>query len=77
MNSPEGGTDALNGFNAVNRKTATNRGVYYVDITPISRRALDDPELIASDDLHPSGKMYAQWVQELLSIVRLILQRLP
>jgi acyl-CoA thioesterase-1 len=76
-NSPAGSTEALNGFNTVNRETATNRGVYYVDITPISRQALDDPELIASDDLHPSGKMYAQWVQELLPVVRLILQRLP
>jgi len=34
----------------------------YVDITPISRQAGADPELLAADGLHPSGKMYAAWV---------------
>ena len=41
-------------------------GVRYVDITPISRMASDDRALIASDGLHPSAKMYALWVNEIL-----------
>jgi lysophospholipase L1-like esterase len=53
-------------FNQVNRQIADNYNVKYIDITPISRRGLVQPELVASDGLHPSGLMYAQWVQEIL-----------
>ena len=41
---------------------ALDHGIRYFDITPISRKGLDDPSLVADDGLHPSGKMYAQWV---------------
>ena len=37
------------------------RGVQYFYITTIPRRALKDKTLIASDGLHPSGKMYKLW----------------
>lgn len=57
-------------FNAINRSISTDAGVNYLDITGISRQAANDPELIAHDGLHPSGKMYAMWVQQLLSLVR-------
>ena len=69
VNAQEGSREALDRFNAINREISTERGVAYIDITPISRLAADDPALIATDDLHPSGKMYTGWVQELLPIV--------
>lgn len=50
-------------FNAINRTEAELRGVAYVDVTPVSRQATFDPELIAGDGLHPSGKMYAEWAE--------------
>jgi lysophospholipase L1-like esterase len=53
----------IDAFNAVNREISTERGARYVDITPISRQALDDPSLLAEDELHPSAAMYAQWVE--------------
>lgn len=37
--------------------------VAFYDITLISREAKQDPGLIANDNLHPSGKMYARWVE--------------
>ena len=37
----------------------------YVDITPISRKAKIDTELIANDGLHPSGKMFGEWAKVL------------
>lgn len=52
----------IDAFNAINRAEAEKAGVVYIDITPISRRAPDEPELIAADGLHPSGKMYVEWV---------------
>jgi lysophospholipase L1-like esterase len=52
-------------FNAINKEISEAAGVYYVDVTPISRKAATEPDLIASDGLHPSGKMYGLWVQQL------------
>jgi lysophospholipase L1-like esterase len=49
-------------FNEINKYETEQKGVRYVDITPYSRQAITDTTLVASDDLHPSGKMYAGWV---------------
>jgi lysophospholipase L1-like esterase len=46
-----------------------------VDITPFSRTAVDDPDLIASDGLHPSGKMYAEWARLALPVVQEMLDK--
>lgn len=53
----------INQFNAVNEEESKKAGVHYVDVTPLSREAVTDSSLIASDGLHPSGKMYAEWAQ--------------
>lgn len=63
----------INQFNAVNREETEKAGAYYIDITPISRKAVSDPSLIASDGLHPSGKMYAEWAEQALPTVLEIL----
>jgi len=54
---------AIDAFNAINREETARSGALYVDVTPISREAVNDPELIARDGLHPSGKMYAEWAR--------------
>ena len=56
-------------FNAVVRAQAEAAEVSFVDITPISRRAENDLELVASDGLHPSAKMYAKWVELIQPVV--------
>jgi lysophospholipase L1-like esterase len=48
-------------LNDVVAREADARGVALIDVTPSSKLAEDDPSLLAFDDLHPSGKMYAQW----------------
>ncbi len=60
-------------FNAVNLEETKSTGAHYVDVTIISRMAMDDFELIAGDRLHPSRKMYAMWAEKTLPIVRDIL----
>lgn len=62
----------INAFNAVNREETKSAGAHYVDITPISR--LNDSFLIAGDGLHPSGKMYKMWAEEVLPIAVEILK---
>jgi lysophospholipase L1-like esterase len=56
----------IDAFNAINNAVAAGKGVKYINITDISRRGLQDPQLIAEDGLHPSGKMYALWVKRIL-----------
>jgi lysophospholipase L1-like esterase len=53
-------------FNSVNREESERAGVHYFDITPVSRRAADEPALTAEDGLHPSGKMYTMWAEIVL-----------
>jgi len=50
-------------YNAINKEITLSRGVVWIDVTGISRLAVNDPALIASDGLHPSGKMYTEWVK--------------
>lgn len=50
-------------FNAANKHISDSLGIRYFDITPISRRGLAEPDLVAGDGLHPSGKMYGAWVE--------------
>lgn len=61
-------------FNDINKQETAKQGVTYVDITPSSRLAANDASLIATDGLHPSGKMYGLWVEQLLPVVQKIIK---
>ncbi len=51
----------IDAFNAIAKEETLAMGVSYTDITPGSRNAATNASLVASDGLHPSGKMYAEW----------------
>ena len=61
-------------FNAINKAIANAYGVQYFDITPISQQALLQPNLVATDELHPSGVMYKQWVALMINNVKELLK---
>ncbi len=50
-------------FNGVAREEVRRMGGHWVDITPISRRALSERALLAADGLHPSAAMYGEWAR--------------
>jgi lysophospholipase L1-like esterase len=56
----------INTFNNANKSITEGNGVTYIEITDISRLGIQQPELVAADGLHPSGKMYTQWVRRIL-----------
>lgn len=64
--NPQRTAEEIDRFNDVNFAITESKGIRYFDITPISREALDDRSLVASDGLHPSGKMYTRWVEVML-----------
>ena len=43
-------------------------------LTPISRRGLSEPALVADDGSHPGGEQYRAWVEELCSHASLLTQ---
>jgi lysophospholipase L1-like esterase len=59
----------IDAFNAVKRNESESAGVWFLDVTGISREAASDPALVAGDGLHPSGVMYGRWVESALPIV--------
>jgi hypothetical protein len=60
---------AIDRFNAINRRETAKAGAGYVDITPGSRTVTTQPDLVADDGLHPSGKLYEQWVTAALPAI--------
>jgi len=53
-------------FNEVNKTIALQYNVNYLDITEETRKAATDESLLAADKLHPSGKAYSIWAEELV-----------
>jgi lysophospholipase L1-like esterase len=60
-------------YNAIKQEESDQVGITFIDITDISRRAEEDASLLAPDGLHPSGKMYSEWVLRALPEIERIL----
>ncbi|MBT8301017.1 MAG: SGNH/GDSL hydrolase family protein [Maribacter sp.] len=58
-------TREIGKYNAIIKAEVEKRNVLYIDITKLSRQAVVDKTLIASDSLHPSKKMYKSWVKKI------------
>ena len=60
---PERQSDGIVRANAILREACEQRSITFVAATfDISLQASDDPALVASDGLHPSGEQYRRWV---------------
>ena len=60
-------------YNAANYSIAQQYQVNYINITAISRQGISQPDLVATDGLHPSGKQYTEWVHLLMPVVQGVL----
>ena len=61
-------SNEINTFNNSLKSFANMNGFKYVDVTEISRRAINEPNLIAIDNLHPSGIMYLEWAKKIFQV---------
>ncbi|MGB2554064.1 MAG: SGNH/GDSL hydrolase family protein [Flavobacteriaceae bacterium] len=59
----------LDSFNKAAEQICIQYGVPFYNITPISRVAANQADLIAEDGLHPSAEMYRQWVEHFSSAI--------
>jgi lysophospholipase L1-like esterase len=60
-------------FNRLAREVASTTAAMFIDVTENSRLAAQDPTLLAADRLHPSGSMYAAWVELIFPAARRVL----
>ena len=70
----KGVSKQIDEFNAINKQVTLAYGVNYTNITGISRFDAIDSTTIAWDDMHPSGKQYAQWALALANKMTNVLQ---
>ena len=56
----------IDAYNAVTRAEADAAGTHFIDITPLFRTRPLDAALVVEDGLHPSGRVYAAWVERVL-----------
>jgi lysophospholipase L1-like esterase len=64
----------IDAYNAVARDEAEAAGVAFVDVTPLFRTRPLDAALVAEDGLHPSGRVYAAWVERVLPVAEAVLE---
>lgn len=51
-------------YNATASLLAAKYNVSWLDITADYRKAGSEPDMLAADGLHPSGKVYLEWAQK-------------
>jgi lysophospholipase L1-like esterase len=71
--NPENISNQLDQYNLFAKNHAESLGIKFVNITDITREGLNNPELVASDNLHPSELAYSKFVERLMPFARNIL----
>lgn len=60
-------SEEIDMYNRANQKIAERYNIYYINITPWTKEAANDPSLLSEDGLHPSGKEYHRWAKKIAS----------
>lgn len=63
---PEQISSEIEKYNGYLELQAEVYGIPFINVTPMSREGLQNPDLLAEDGLHPSAKMYMGWVNLML-----------
>lgn len=71
--NPEKIASEIDLFNTIKKEETQKAGAIFIDITPISREAKTNKNLVADDGLHPSAEMYRLWVEEIFLSAKMIL----
>lgn len=61
-------SNQLDNYNAFAKNHAESLGITFINITDITREGLNNPNLVASDNLHPSQLAYRKFVERMLPI---------
>lgn len=61
---------AIDRYNAINYRISMEKGFSYIDITTSYRETGGLSESVVADQLHPSGKVYAEWAEKLFAVMK-------
>ena len=73
--NPENISLELDNYNQINKTISESKGILYFNITPISRLGLEQTDLVATDNLHPSGEQYRRWADLMVEEVKNLLEK--
>lgn len=73
--NPDKIAEEIDAYNAINKDLAKQVGALYINITGLSRDVANDPETLAADQLHPSGKMYNWWADKVAAVIKSALRK--
>ena len=73
VSNPSNISNQLDSYNSFAKNYAESLGVTFVNITDITREGLNNPTLVASDNLHPSELAYTEFVKRILPVAKIIL----
>ena len=63
--NPKKVADEIDAYNLAKESICKKHGVKFIDITEEYRQIGGEAEMLAEDQLHPSGKVYEKWTQKL------------
>jgi lysophospholipase L1-like esterase len=66
--NPNNISQQLDQYNAFAQNYCEQNNITFVNITDITREGLNNPELVASDGLHPSELAYSKFVERILPL---------
>lgn len=66
--NPTNISEQLDQYNAFAQNYCEQNNITYVNITDITREGLNNPDLVASDGLHPSELAYTKFVERILPL---------
>lgn len=64
--NPETTSQEIDMYNAFTENYCNDNSITFINITDITREGLNDPNLVASDGLHPSELAYSKFVERIL-----------
>ena len=65
---PETISSEIDMYNSFAQSYCLQNNISFVNITDITREGLDNPDLVASDGLHPSELAYSRFVERILPV---------
>jgi lysophospholipase L1-like esterase len=65
----------IDALNLIAKEECALQKISFIDITALSRLAINDRTLVSGDDLHYSEKMYFQWAEKALPVVKELLKK--
>jgi phospholipase/lecithinase/hemolysin len=66
--NPQNISNQLDNYNSFAKNHAESLGISFLNITDLTREGLNNPSLVASDNLHPSQLAYSKFVERMLPI---------